>query len=94
MTARLARAGGRTEQGHGFALASAVGERSSAFTPGGVFTSFHVVGSTDVIVPKHVEVVLPGTSEPTVTLEMTDGTKPALFRVGESYLYLVMPLAG
>jgi DNA polymerase-3 subunit beta len=32
--------------------------------------------------------------EPTVILEMTDGTKPALFRVGESYLYLVMPLAG
>lgn len=31
--------------------------------------------------------------EPTVTLELTDGTKPALFRVGTSYLYLVMPLA-
>ncbi len=32
--------------------------------------------------------------ETTITLEMTDGTKPALFRVGENYLYLVMPLAG
>ncbi|OWK45396.1 DNA polymerase III subunit beta [Fimbriiglobus ruber] len=32
--------------------------------------------------------------EPTAVLEMTDGTRPALFRVGESYLYLVMPLAG
>lgn len=32
--------------------------------------------------------------EPTVMLELTDGAKPALFRVGESYLYLVMPLAG
>ncbi len=30
--------------------------------------------------------------EPTVTLEMADGTKPALFRAGDSYLYLVMPL--
>ena len=33
-------------------------------------------------------------SEPTVTLEMSDGTKPALFRCGDGYLYLVMPLAG
>jgi DNA polymerase-3 subunit beta len=32
--------------------------------------------------------------EPTVTLEMSDGTKPALFRAGDGYLYLVMPLAG
>ena len=32
--------------------------------------------------------------EPTATLEMTDGQKPAVFRLGESYLYLVMPLAG
>jgi DNA polymerase-3 subunit beta len=31
--------------------------------------------------------------EPTVMLEMTDETKPALFRVGEDYLYLVMPLS-
>lgn len=33
-------------------------------------------------------------SEPTTDLEMTDGLKPAVFRVGEQYLYLVMPLAG
>lgn len=32
--------------------------------------------------------------EPTAVLEMSDGTKPAVFRVGEGYLYLVMPLAG
>ncbi len=32
--------------------------------------------------------------EPTATLEMTDGQKPALFRVGDQYLYLVMPLVG
>jgi DNA polymerase-3 subunit beta len=32
--------------------------------------------------------------EPTATLEMTDGQKPALVRIGEQYLYLVMPLAG
>ncbi|MCZ2340327.1 MAG: DNA polymerase III subunit beta [Bacteroidales bacterium] len=32
--------------------------------------------------------------EPTTILEMTDGMKPAVFRVGENYLYLVMPLAG
>jgi DNA polymerase-3 subunit beta len=30
--------------------------------------------------------------EPTVTLEMSDGAKPALFRAGDGYLYLVMPL--
>jgi DNA polymerase-3 subunit beta len=32
--------------------------------------------------------------EPTATLEMSDGQKPAVFRVGDTYLYLVMPLAG
>ncbi|HYH66210.1 MAG TPA: DNA polymerase III subunit beta [Urbifossiella sp.] len=32
--------------------------------------------------------------EPVVTLEMSDGTKPALFRCGDQYQYLVMPLAG
>ncbi len=32
--------------------------------------------------------------EPTALLEMTDGQKPAVFRIGEQYLYLVMPLAG
>lgn len=33
-------------------------------------------------------------SEPTLTLEMTDGQKPAVFRLGADYLYLVMPLTG
>ncbi len=32
--------------------------------------------------------------EPTVILEMKDGTKPALFKCGDGYVYLVMPLAG
>lgn len=32
--------------------------------------------------------------EPSLLLEMTDGQKPALFKVGDGYLYLVMPLAG
>jgi DNA polymerase-3 subunit beta len=32
--------------------------------------------------------------EPTVTLEMSDGGKPALFQCGDTYRYLVMPLAG
>lgn len=32
--------------------------------------------------------------EPTVVLEMADGTKPALFQCGDGYVYLVMPLAG
>jgi DNA polymerase-3 subunit beta len=32
--------------------------------------------------------------EPTTVLEMSDGSKPVLFRCGEGYQYLVMPLAG
>lgn len=31
--------------------------------------------------------------EPTLTLEMTDGKMPAVFRLGTQYTYLVMPLA-
>jgi len=42
----------------------------AAFAPGGVFTSFHVLGSSDVIVPKHVEVVFPGTTESVTTLHV------------------------
>jgi DNA polymerase III subunit beta len=30
--------------------------------------------------------------ETTATLEMTDGLKPAVFRVGDNYMYLVMPM--
>ncbi len=30
--------------------------------------------------------------EPTIVMEFTDNTKPVLFRIPESYLYLVMPL--
>ena len=32
--------------------------------------------------------------EPTVTLEMSTGTRAALFTCGEQYSYLVMPLTG
>ncbi len=32
--------------------------------------------------------------ETSLTLEMTSGEKPAVFKVGADYLYLVMPLAG
>lgn len=32
--------------------------------------------------------------EPNLILELTDGQRPAVFRIGEHYLYLVMPLAG
>jgi DNA polymerase-3 subunit beta len=32
--------------------------------------------------------------EPAVTLEMVDASKPAVFKCGEGYVYLVMPLAG
>ena len=32
--------------------------------------------------------------EPTVLLELSDGSKPALFQCGDTYQYLVMPLAG
>jgi DNA polymerase III sliding clamp (beta) subunit (PCNA family) len=32
-------------------------------------------------------------NEPTCTLELTDGTKPAVFKVGDGYTYLVMPLS-
>lgn len=47
----------------------------AAFSSGGVFTSFHVVGSSDVIVPKHVEAVFPGTTQP-----VTTSTSPASTR--------------
>jgi len=30
--------------------------------------------------------------EPSLALELTDGQKPAVFRLGTQYLYLVMPL--
>src|SRR4051794_19873369 len=47
----------------------------AAFAPGGVFTSFHIIGSTDVIVPKHVEVVFPGTTESVTTLDVPGFSK-------------------
>jgi len=47
----------------------------AAFAPGGVFTSFHVIGSSDVIVPKHVEVVFPGTIDSVTTLDVPGFSK-------------------
>jgi DNA polymerase III subunit beta len=41
-----------------------------------------------------VEVLRAVEGESTVQLEMTDGQKPAVVRVGESYLYMIMPLVG
>ena len=43
--------------------------------------------------PTYLQDFLRGVDGP-LTLEMTDGQKPAVFRAGETYLYLVMPLAG
>ena len=40
----------------------------AAFPNGGPLTSFHVVGSTDVLVPKRVDVVFPGATEAVTTL--------------------------
>jgi hypothetical protein len=39
-------------------------------TPAGFGSSFHVVGDTDIIKPKHVEVVFPGTTEPVTTFDV------------------------
>jgi DNA polymerase-3 subunit beta len=33
-------------------------------------------------------------NDATLTLELTDGNKPAVFRSGDDFVYLVMPLAG
>jgi DNA polymerase-3 subunit beta len=41
-----------------------------------------------------IEMLRATDGEPTAALEMTDGTKPAVFRIGDNYLYLVMPLSG
>jgi hypothetical protein len=40
----------------------------AAFANGGPLTSFHLVGSPEVLVPKRVQVVFPGTTEPVTTL--------------------------
>ena len=38
-------------------------------TPAGFGSAFHVAGSTDVIKPKHVEVVFPGETDPVTTFD-------------------------
>lgn len=42
----------------------------TALTPAGFGTPFHVVGTDEVLVPKHVEVVFPGETEPVTTLSV------------------------
>ena len=39
-------------------------------TPAGFGSAFHLSESTDVIKPKHVEVVFPGTTEPVTTVDV------------------------
>jgi hypothetical protein len=39
-------------------------------TPAGFGSAFHVVDSTDRIVPVHVEVTFPGTTEPVTTVDV------------------------
>lgn len=47
------------------------GTRLEAYlTPAGFGSSFHVVGSTDIIKPKHVEVVFPNSSERVTTFDV------------------------
>ena len=43
------------------------GEVLTFLTPAGFGSPFHVVGSSEVIIPKYVEVVLPGGEGPFVT---------------------------
>lgn len=38
-------------------------------TPAGFGSAFHIEGSTDIIKPKHVEVVFPGTTDRVTTLD-------------------------
>ena len=49
---------------------------STYLTPGGFGTPFAVVGSTDVIIPKHVEVVFAPGTDPVVTVDVP-GFDPA-----------------
>src|SRR5262249_6891962 len=65
-------------------------------------------GSNEVEMPRHdddgpkvnlafdpeylVEFLRALEGEPTVTLEMADGTKPVVFKCGEGYVYLVVPM--
>ncbi|MDT0213965.1 hypothetical protein Q9R29_08700 [Rothia sp. ARF10] len=53
-------------------------------TPAGFGTPFHVAGSPDVIIPKHVEVVFEAGADPVVTLDVPgfDVTGPNATRCG------------
>ena len=47
------------------------GETVTAYlTPAGFGSAFHVSGSTEVIKPKHVEVVFPGETDPVTTVDV------------------------
>jgi hypothetical protein len=54
-------------------------------TPAGFGTPFHVAGSTDVIVPVHVEVVFPGQTEPVTTFDVPGFSRNAVGTVECSY---------
>jgi hypothetical protein len=54
-------------------------------TPAGFGTPYHVVGSSDVIVPKHVEVVFPGETVPVTTLDVPGFSKNAVATVHCTY---------
>jgi DNA polymerase III subunit beta len=41
-----------------------------------------------------IEVLRAVEGESSIQLEMTDGQKPAVVRVGEHYIYMIMPLVG
>ena len=62
------------------------GMRVDAFlTPAGFGSAFHVVGSSDVIKPKHVEVVFPGTTAPVTTYDVPGFTRNAAGTVHCTY---------
>jgi hypothetical protein len=63
-------------------LGVGAGTVEAYLTPAGFGSSFHVVGSTDIIKPKHVEVVFPDTGERVTTLDVPgfDESKHATVR--------------
>ncbi|MDX6326731.1 MAG: hypothetical protein QOK15_3085 [Nocardioidaceae bacterium] len=54
-------------------------------TPAGFGSPYHLVGSSQVIVPKHVEVVFPGQTDPVTTLETPGFDKNAKATVDCTY---------
>ena len=61
------------------------GQVVTAVTPAGFGSPYHVVDSSDVIVPKHVEVVFPGEVTPVTTLDVPGFDQNARSTVHCSY---------